>query len=218
MKNGYRAIVPYLKLDELSRKDANVQGVVNYVRTFTKFLGLNEKILIGNSLGGQIAVRYVNRYPESIAGLLLSGSSGVYETEVGNTTFRRRDHDYIRAKAEITFYDPTMVTDELVERIYDLATNRFRALRFVWLARSSMKDLIIDELKKIDVPTYLIWGMEDQITPPDVAHTFQELIPNAKLQFIDKCGHAPMMEHPEIFNRLMIEFLDCTFTNVTVPV
>ncbi len=214
---GYRAIVPDLKLDELSRKQSNVQGIVDYVRMFTTFLKLDQMILIGNSLGGQIAIRYTTCYPECIAGLLLSASSGIYETEVGHTTFRRNDRNYIRVKAEKTFYDPAMVTEDLVDRISDIATSRLRALRFVWLARSSMKDLIIGELEKIDVPACLIWGSDDQITPPDVAYTFQELLPNAKLRFIEKCGHAPMMEHPEIFNHLMIEFLDCSFAPVTTP-
>ena len=215
--NGYRAIVPNLKMDDLPRGQANVQGLVDYVHTFTTFLGLEEMILIGNSLGGQIAVRYITCHPEHVAGLILSASSGIYETEVGHTTFRRNDRNYIRVKAEKTFYDPAMVTEDLVDRISDIATNRLRALRFVWLARSSMKDLVIDELHEINIPVFLIWGSEDQITPSDVAHMFQQLLPNAKLQFIEKCGHAPMMERPEAFNQLMIEFLDCSFSKITAP-
>lgn len=202
----------------MPRGQANLQGIVDYVRSFTTFLNLDQKVLIGNSLGGQIAVKYTASYTESIIGMLLSGSSGIYETEVGKTTFRRNDPEYIRSKAEKTFYDPAMVTDELVERIRDLATNRFRALRIVWIARSSMQDLIIDELAKIDIPTQLIWGINDQITPPDVAHTFHELLPNAELQFILKCGHAPMMEHPEVFNQIMLDFLDCSINKVAPPI
>ncbi|MCY3631003.1 MAG: alpha/beta hydrolase [Bacteroidota bacterium] len=215
--NGYRAIVPNLKMDDLPRKQANVQGLVDYVYRFTTFLGLDEMILVGNSLGGQIAVRYITCHPKHVAGLILSASSGIYETEVGHTTFRRNDREYIRVKAEKTFYDPAMVTEELLDRISDIATNRLRALRFVWLARSSMKDLVVDELSDVNVPAFLIWGSEDQITPPDVAHMFQELLPNAKLRFIEKCGHAPMMERPEAFNQLMIEFLDRSLSKVTTP-
>ncbi len=216
--NGYRAIVPNLKMDYLPRRQSNVQGLVDYLHTFITFLGLEEMILVGNSLGGQIAIRYITCHPERVAGLILSASSGIYETEVGHTTFRRNDRDYIRVKAEKTFYDPAMVTEDLVNRIFDIATSRSRALRFVWLARSSMKDLVVDELHEINVPAFLIWGSEDQITPPDVAYMFQELLPNAKLQFIEKCGHAPMMEHPEAFNQLMIEFLDYSFSKITASV
>ncbi len=206
---GYRAIAPYLFIDKMPRGQAHVQGIADFVRSFTTFLNLDRMIIMGSSLGGQIAIRYTSEYPENVVGLLLSGSSGIYETEVGKTTFRRHDREFIRKKAAKTFYDPAMVTDELVERIYDLATNRFRALRFVWVARSSMHDLVIDDLKNINVPSLLIWGTEDQITPPDVALSFKNLLPDAELRFIEKCGHAPMMEHPETFNKLMLDFLEC---------
>ncbi len=204
-------------MDDLPRSQANVQGVVDYVHEFVTFLGLEKMILVGNSLGGQISVRYTTCHPRYVTGLILSGSSGIYETELGRTTFRRSDREYIRVKAEKTFYDPAMVTEGLIDHICDIATSRVRALRFVWLARSSMKDLVIDELSHINVPSFLIWGAEDQITPPDVAHMFHELLPNAKLHMIEECGHAPMMEHPEVFNRLLIEFLDCSFTKIPLP-
>ena len=214
---GYRAIIPFLQIHRLPRKGASVQGIVDFVRSFTDFMGLKQMILIGNSLGGQIAVRYSSDYPESVIGLLLSGSSGIYETEMGNTTFRRHDRDYIRLKAEKTFYDPAMVTDELIDRIYDIATDRVQALRIVWVARSSMNDLIVDELPSLDMPSLLIWGTEDQITPPHVAHAFQELLPNAELHLIEKCGHAPMMEHPDTFKKLMIDFADHKIGKFATP-
>jgi len=217
VSNGYRAIIPYLNIHQIARAQASIQGITNFVRSFTEFLDLNQMVLCGNSLGGQIAVRYTSEYPESVAGLLLSGSSGIYETEVGNTTFRRYDRDYIRSKAEKTFYDPKVVTDELVERIYDIATHRLSALRIIWVARSSMSDLIIDEISDLDMPALLIWGIEDQITPPHVAHMFEKLLPDAELHFIEKCGHAPMMEYPDTFNDMMIEFLDRKISKITAP-
>ncbi|MCY4158895.1 MAG: alpha/beta hydrolase [Bacteroidetes bacterium] len=216
--SGYRAIVPYLHIQQMPRSQANIQGIVDFVRSFTKFLDLDQIILCGNSLGGQVAIRYTTDCPGTVVALLLSGSSGIFETEVGTTTFRRHDRDYIRLKAARTFYSPKMVTDELVERIYDIATNRSSALRTIWAARSSMRDLIIDELDDLDMPTLIIWGTEDQITPPEVAHIFHELLSNSELHFIEKCGHAPMMEHPDVFNKLMLEFLNCKISKITAPV
>jgi pimeloyl-ACP methyl ester carboxylesterase len=212
-----RAIVPYLPIDEMPRGQANVGGLVKYVRKFTDFLDLDSMVLVGNSLGGQIALKYSIDHPEHIAGLILSGSSGIYEADVGTATFRRQDRDFIRAKAEKTFYDPAMVTEELVDRIYELATNRLRALRIVWVARSSMNDLVIDDLGDITAPTLLIWGTEDQITPPDVAYRFDRLMPSTQLHFIEKCGHAPMMEHPDAFNEIMINFLEHSIDRVALP-
>ena len=58
------------------------------------------------------------------------------------------------------------------------------------------------------MPTCLIWGRNDTITPPEVAEDFNKLIENSELFWIDKCGHAPMMEHPQEFNRILKEWLD----------
>jgi pimeloyl-ACP methyl ester carboxylesterase len=63
------------------------------------------------------------------------------------------------------------------------------------------------EVTKINVPTLLIWGLNDTITPPIVAHEFNRLIKGSVLHFIDRCGHAPMMEHPEKFNKILLQFL-----------
>lgn len=213
----YRAIVPHLPIDEMPRGQANVGGLVKYLHELTDFLDLDSMVLVGNSLGGQIALKYSIAYPEHIAGLVLSGSSGIYETEVGTATFRRQDRDFIRDKAEQAFYDPAMVTEDLIDRIYELATNRLRALRIVWMARSSISDLVIDDLGDITAPTLLIWGAEDQITPPDVAHSFDRLMPSTQLHFIEKCGHAPMMEHPDTFNEIMINFLEHSIDRIALP-
>jgi pimeloyl-ACP methyl ester carboxylesterase len=63
------------------------------------------------------------------------------------------------------------------------------------------------DIPNIKAPTFLVWGLNDTITPPIVAHEFNRLIPNSTLRFIDKCSHAPMMEHPEKFNELVEEFM-----------
>jgi len=215
--HGYRALVPRIPIDSMPQRDANVQGIANYVHSFAHYLNLDQIVLVGNSLGGQIAVRYVSDHPMSVVALLLSGSSGIYETEIGTSTFRRRDRNFIRQQAEKSFYNPAMVNDGLIDRIFKITANRFHALRIVWTARSSMNDLIVDELQDLDLPTYLIWGTYDQITPPYVGHEFQKLLPNAQLHFIDECGHAPMMEYPNVFNELMINFLNCVFKNSGVP-
>ena len=66
------------------------------------------------------------------------------------------------------------------------------------------------DITRIQVPTLLIWGLNDTITPPYVAHEFNRLIRGSDLHFIDECGHAPMMEHPEAFNVVLKKFLKQT--------
>jgi len=214
--SGYRAIIPLIPIHKLPQREANIQGITNYLRSFIHHLNLDQIVLVGNSLGGQIAVKYTSEHPKSVTAMLLSGSSGIYETEIGKSTFRRYDRDFIRHRAEKSFYNPAMVNDALIDRLYKITSNRFYALRIVWTARSSMNDLIVDDLPDLDLPTYLIWGTHDQITPPHVGHEFERLLPNSQLHFIRQCGHAPMMEYPHIFNKLMINFLNCIFNHSSV--
>lgn len=203
----YRVLAPVIPVDSLPLSQTNMQGVVEYTRGFTERMGLNTMVLAGNSMGGQVALLYALNYPEAVEALILSGSSGIYEIVTGTTTFRRQDPDFIRERAALTFYDPVHVTDELVEKSLELANDRNRALRIIKLARSSQRESLNDRLGQIEVPTQLIWGRDDRITPPDVAVAFQRYLPNANLHFIDRCGHAPMMERPTAFNQLMLAFL-----------
>ena len=71
------------------------------------------------------------------------------------------------------------------------------------LAKSAIRHNMSKELPTLDVPTCLIWGKNDTITPPDVAEEFNRLLPQSQLFWIDKCGHAPMMEHPQEFNQIL---------------
>jgi len=147
------------------------------------------------------------KHPERVRSIILTGSSGLFENGMGETYPKRGDREYIRKKTEMTFYDPKVATKELVDEVYEIVNNRIKAIKIITLARSAIKHNLGDELKDIKVPTCLIWGKNDTITPPMVAEEFKILIPNSELHYIDKCGHAPMMEVPEEFNKILSTFL-----------
>lgn len=206
-RHAYRVLVPLLPVYGLPMKESNVPGLVAHVRGFLDTMGLEHVILAGNSLGGQLAMFYMLNHPDRVVALVLSGSSGIYEVETGTATLRRKDRDFIRERAAITFYDPVHVTDELVDEAYSIVNDRGVALRLIRLARSAQAETVTDQLADITVPTLLVWGRNDRITPPDVAEAFLEHLPNAELHFIDRCGHAPMMERPAAFNKILLAFL-----------
>ena len=83
-------------------------------------------------------------------------------------------------------------------------------MRIVAIAKSAQRNNIAKDIPQIKCPTLLIWGLNDTITPPSVAHEFNKLIPNTELHFIDYCCHAPMMEHPERFNEILEDWLEKT--------
>lgn len=205
--DGYHAIAPVLPVYDLPLRQTSVSGLVAYVREFVEALGLQSPVLVGNSLGGHIALLYALAYPDDVPALVLSGASGIYEVSIGTTTPRRQDREYIRERAAFTFYDPQHATDELVEEMYEIVNDRGRAMRLIKMARATKAEALTDRLPHVSAPTLLVWGRDDQITPPDVAQEFEARLPNARLAFIDACGHAPMIEHPDQFNERTLHFL-----------
>jgi 2-hydroxy-6-oxonona-2,4-dienedioate hydrolase len=215
-RKHYKVVVPMLPLFELDILHTTVGGLAKHVHKFLEARGYENVNLLGNSLGGHVALVHVLKNPQRIKSLTLTGSSGLFENGMGDTYPRRGDYEYIKKKTEVTFYDPAMATKELVDEVFEITRNRLKVIKIIALAKSAIRHNLGDELKNIQVPTLLIWGNNDTITPPFVAREFQSLIPNSELHFIDKCGHAPMMERPEEFNQILHKFLEKLAAPATV--
>ncbi len=202
-----KVIVPMQPLFELDLLHTSVGGLAKFLNKFIEAKDYRNINLLGNSLGGHVALVHVLRHPERIRSLILTGSSGLFENGMGDTYPKRGDYEYIKKKTELTFYDPNTASKELVDEVYEIVNNRIKAIKIIALAKSAIRNNLGEELAKIKVPTLLIWGSNDTITPPFVAREFNRLIPNSELHFIDKCGHAPMMEVPDEFNNILHLFL-----------
>jgi len=204
---NYRVIVPMLPLFDLDLLHTTVSGLQKFVARFVDARGYENIHLLGNSLGGHVALVYILKHPEKIRSLTLTGSSGLFENGMGDSYPKRGDKEYIRKKTQLTFYDPAMATEELVDECFEITNNRLKVIKIISLAKSAIRNNLGEELNQIQQPTCLIWGNNDTITPPFVAQEFHKLIPNSELHFIDKCGHAPMMEVPGEFNKILDGFL-----------
>jgi 2-hydroxy-6-oxonona-2,4-dienedioate hydrolase len=206
-KQSHKVIVPILPLLDMDLLHTSVGGLQKFVQKFIEHRNYNNINLLGNSLGGHVALVHVLKNPERIKSITLTGSSGLFENGMGDTYPKRGDKEYVRRKTELTFYDPKMVTEELIEEVMEITTNRLKAIKIIALAKSAIRNNLGEELNQIKQPTCLIWGNNDNITPPFVGEEFNKLIPNSELHLIDKCGHAPMMEVPEEFNAILTAFL-----------
>jgi len=206
-RNHNQVIVPLLPLLDMDILHTSVGGLSKYVHKFLEALDLKGVHLLGNSLGGHVALVYTLKHPERIRSLILTGSSGLFENGMGDSYPRRGDYEYIKKKTALTFYDPAIASKELVDEVYSITNNRLKVIKIIALAKSAIRNNLGAELNKIQVPTLLVWGNNDTITPPFVGQEFNKLIPNSELHFIDKCGHAPMMEVPGEFNKILQAFL-----------
>ncbi|MBL8002226.1 MAG: alpha/beta hydrolase [Flavobacteriales bacterium] len=198
----YRVVMPMLPLYTLPMLNTNVPALADFLHRFIRHKGFTEVNLLGNSLGGHVALIYCTKHASTVRTLTLTGSSGLYENAFGGSFPRREDKEYLRKKIALTFHDPRFATDELVEECYVTVNDKAKLIRILSLAKSAIRHNMAKDLPHLKMPVCLIWGKQDTITPPEVAEEFKALIPHSQLYWIDQCGHAAMMEQPVEFNRI----------------
>jgi pimeloyl-ACP methyl ester carboxylesterase len=205
---GYKVIIPELPIYTMSLLKTNVKSFAKYLKDFIEFKGLDEVILLGNSLGGHIGLYFTKLNPQKVKALIITGSSGLYESAMGGSYPKRSDYEVIKKKAQDVFYDPEVATKEIVDEVYETVNDRNKLIKTLAIAKSAIRHNMAKDLPKMKTPVCIIWGKNDSVTPPEVAVEFDELLPDSDLFWIDKCGHAAMMEHPEEFNTILNGWLE----------
>jgi pimeloyl-ACP methyl ester carboxylesterase len=206
-KDKFRIIIPMLPIYDLPFRKVGLDTLVDHLEGFINLKQLSDMNLMGNSLGGHVALIYTLRRQETVKKLILTGSSGLFENAMGGSYPKRGSYKYVKERAEYTFYDPKSISEEYIQEVFQTTKSIPKCLNIVAIAKSAQRHNMANEITGIKVPALLVWGLNDTITPPLVAHDFNRLIPNSTLRFIDKCCHAPMMEQPDRFNDILYEFL-----------
>ncbi len=204
---SFRVLMPELPIYTFPLLKTSVKGFAKYLNEFYTFKDIDKAILLGNSLGGHVTLYFTNKNPEKVLAMVLTGSSGLYEKSLGDSYPQRKNYEYIKRKAQEVFYNPRVATKELVDEVFEVVNNRMKVIRTLALAKSAIRHNMAKDLPNMNVPACLIWGKNDLVTPPNVAEEFKKLLPDADLYWIDDCGHAPMMEHPQKFIEVMDKWL-----------
>ena len=206
-EKGYQVLVPELPIYDMALVKTTVKSFAVFLAKFLEFKELSDVIVLGNSLGGHIGLLHAKLYPEMVKALVITGSSGLYESAMGDGYPKRGDYEFIKKKAEDVFYDPKVATKEIVDEVYAAVNDRMKLVKTLSIAKSAIRHNMAKDLPKMKTPTCIIWGENDTVTPPNVAEEFHQLLPDSDLFWIPKCGHAPMMEHPEDFNTILEAWL-----------
>jgi len=207
-EKGYKVVLPELPIYTLNILKTNIKAFAKFVHEFIKHKKYEKVILLGNSLGGHIALYYTKMHPEAVEALIITGSSGLYESAMGDSYPRRGDYEFIKKKAQDVFYDPAVATKEIVDDVYATVNDRIKLIKTLTIAKSAIRHNMAKDLPKMHTPTCIIWGRNDIVTPPDVAEEFNELLPDSNLFWIDECGHAAMMEKPNEFNEILNQWFE----------
>ena len=206
-KNGYKVVLPELPLYSLPLLSTNVKSFAEYLKDFIDLLVFDDVILLGNSLGGHIGLLYTKLYPAKVKALVITGSSGLYESAMGSGYTKRSDYEVMKSKVQEVFYDPEVASKEMVDEVFASVNDRSKLVKTLAIAKSAIRHNMAKDLPNIITPTCIIWGKNDIVTPPDVGLEFNNLLPDSELFWIDKCGHAAMMEHPDTFNKIVFDWL-----------
>lgn len=204
LQKDYRVIVPRLPLFDAPIHRTSIQHLVDALHEFIDAHKLSNVSLVGTDIGGQVALCYANAYPNKVRKIILSGCSGLFENIPEFDGDYNNVYDHVRE----AFYREDLVTPNIVDKVYKTITTASNELHIKFLARSSQKTNLTSFLYKLNTEVLLIWGLQDKITPPEVALHFHDLLRNGTVQFIDQCGHLPMIEQSDIYTRKILSFIN----------
>lgn len=201
----------------LNHQSPDLEDLLAYVQKFLAFQGLDQVVLCGNSLGGQVAVAFASRYPEQVQALILTGSAGLFERSLAAGKFIRVDRQFVDQQARLILYNTAALDDAYLDEVVALLADRRQRLFLVRVAKASSRFDLRAHLPAMHLPVVLVWGRQDQITPPAVGAEFQALLPQAELAVIEACGHAPPLEQPAAFSQVIRDFLHSALSDHAIP-
>jgi pimeloyl-ACP methyl ester carboxylesterase len=203
--------------------DYTFDFMAHFTRDFMKALDIPKASLIGTSAGGGVALTFALNFPELVDRLILVGSAGLGKeinfllritTLPGlGRLFSAPSKSGLAMLCKQAVYDSKLITDEIVEEFYQMATLPGAAEATLNVGRSNFNiwgqfyQSIAKRLQTIAAPTLIIWGRQDPMVPVTHAQNAAKMIPNAQLEIIEECGHWSSIEHPQKFNQLVLKFL-----------
>lgn len=202
-----RVVMLELPLLALEGDDCSIDGATHLTIKFLEQHVRQPAVLVGNSFGGHVALRIAIERPDLVCGLVLAGASGLNERTMVKEVQIRPSREWLVEKIGELFFDRSKMNPADVDRAYVDLNNRHGARAMVKLSRSARRNHLGDVLHLIKAPTLIIWGKQDVVTPPDAADEMKTKIANSRVVWLDRCGHAPMIECPEAFGDALASFL-----------
>lgn len=206
LKSDYRVIVPRLPLYEVPIHRATLSNLSDILHDFLDWNQLTDVTLVGTDIGAQLALYYAFHHKERVRKVIISGSTGLKDNlpaidrEV--TTYQS-----VQSHVEGAFYKKDMVGRTVVDQVYNLVSTASKGMQISAFAKSTREAGLTNILYRLQVPVLMVWGLQDKITPPDVALHFHDLLRFGTVRFINECGHLPMIEKPDEYNAHVRTFL-----------
>jgi len=191
---------------------------VELVRSLMDQLGIERAVLVGNSIGGRIAWKFATAYPDRLNKLVLVSPDGFASP---GFEYGRMPHipavlglmkyflpkPLLRANLAAAYADPARLTDDVVDRYYDLLRAPGNRAALIERLRQTVLEDPVPLLRHIEVPTLLLWGEKDGLIPYANAADYMRTLPHAQLVSFADLGHVPQEEAPMRSLPPLLQFL-----------
>lgn len=195
----------------------NMKTFASFLDAFLDAIGLKKTNVVGSSMGGQIAAEFALAHPDKIEKLVLISPAGIPPREFKGTKelnryvtlFDAKNLDEVRKALLPVDADQSAITEEYVRSVYQYRMMEGAKHAFMSsLKGSSVAPRLANRLRTIKAKTLVIWGKDDRLIPVKYCEPFITKMENCRLILIEKCGHRPHVEKPDLFNRVVIDFLE----------
>ncbi len=194
--------------------DYTIANFVDFLREFMRVRGIPKAVIVGNSLGGWIALDFAAEHPELVDRLILVDAAGLDAPVHHNVPvdMNPSSREGVRKLWEALFYDKQLVTEPFVDDQWRSrsSSGESRTIQLVTAGLVRGGEFEDRKVGKIHAPTLIIWGRNDVLLPLEAGERLQKAIAGAKLVVFDQCGHVPQLEKPTEFSRTVLEFLNLT--------
>ena len=226
LKRDYRVIRMDLPAYGLTgpfpKSDYSIDNYVQFIKSFLTTLGITKCVLGGNSLGGNIVWNFATQHPAMVDKLILIDASG-YPTKPTSEPLAFKiprmpvlkhafkfitPHSVVKTSVENVYADKSKVTEELVNRYFELTLREGNRQAFIDRIKSKNDTTAYRKIKSIKQPSLVLWGDQDYLVPIENAHRFHEDLPNDTLVILKGVGHVPMEESPNESVAAVISFLE----------
>ncbi|MGF1532101.1 MAG: alpha/beta fold hydrolase [Bernardetiaceae bacterium] len=206
----------------IPQNDYSIANQVKYLELFLNRLGIEQCCLVGNSMGGWISWEFTAIYPERVQRLVLIDAAGYLDYgsiplpfKMARTPFLGNVVRYVIKRNVLeqfvreVYHDPYKVTQTLVDRYYELFSREGNPEAFMRFVNGDFRDNTA-RLRRIQIPTLILWGREDRWIPLEYGQRFHEAIPHNDFVIYDQVGHVPMEEIPHETVQDTLDFLQAT--------
>ena len=208
----------YGKSDKVVLTEPRLKYNARILNGFMAALGIDKAHIVGNSMGGQVALKFGLDFADKLTRAVVIGSGAVtpilspFPVEgvkmiaryyKGSGPSREKLRDLLQA----ILYNPAFLTDEVFEERYQASIDPEIVELFGKKQGEIPRENLGAELPRLKAKLLVIWGMDDRFGALDVGLQITRIVPDARMHIFTRCGHWAQVEHADEFNRLVLDFL-----------